>query len=75
LDFHFKKRQLLEQAILRIQSQTPIVKAEDLIKLGVKPGIKMGKLLKEAERISVNQGEEIREKIILELKKTNLWNE
>jgi poly(A) polymerase len=75
LDFHFKKRQLLEQAILRIQSQTPIVKAEDLIKIGVKPGIKMGKLLKEAERISVNQGQEIREKIISELKKTNLWNE
>lgn len=73
LEKHNKRRQLLEQAILRIHSQSPIVRSEDLMKEGIKPGIKMGQLLKEAERISVNQGIENREDILQELKKNPLW--
>lgn len=75
LEEHAKRRQLLEQAILRIQSQSPIVRAEDLINEGVQPGKKMGVLLKEAERISVNGGLEDREAIIKLLKKSSLWTQ
>lgn len=75
LDKHFKLRQRLEQPILRIQSQSPIVRAEDLKKEGILPGVKMGKLLKEAERISVNHNIESREEILKQLKASSLWSE
>ena len=70
---HHKRRQLLEQAILRIRSQSPLVCAEHLIKEGIVPGKKMGVLLKEAERISVNKNLEDREQVLLLLKKSPLW--
>ncbi len=73
LEKHHRERQLLEQAILRIQSQSPIVRAEDLMKEGIQPGPKMGELLKEAERISVNQGLEDRNAILDILKKSQRW--
>jgi poly(A) polymerase len=73
LEEHARHRQLLEQPILRIKSQTPIVRAEDLMAEGVVPGKMMGELLREAERISVNQGLEDRQKIITLLKKSPLW--
>ncbi len=70
---HARHRQLLEQPIMRIQSGAPIVRAEHLVKEGVEAGKKMGILLKEAERISVNQGIDDRSKIIEQLKKSPLW--
>ncbi|NDD57831.1 MAG: CCA tRNA nucleotidyltransferase [Chlamydiae bacterium] len=73
LSSHLKRRQLLEQAILRIHSQSPLVRSTDLIELGVAPGIKMGKLLKEAERISVNEGLENRIDVLKQLKNSPLW--
>lgn len=72
---HAKRRQLLEQVILRIQSQSPIVRAEHLIKLGIQPGKKMGLLLEEAERISINNNIEEREEILKQLKNSPLWKE
>ncbi len=71
---HALQKQLLQQAILRIQTQSPIVRAEHLIAEGVPPGKKMGQLLQEAERISVNQGIEDRKAIIDILKKSSTWN-
>jgi poly(A) polymerase len=71
---HALQKQLLQQAILRIQTQSPIVRAEHLIAEGVAPGKKMGQLLQEAERISVNQGIEDRKVIIDILKKSSSWN-
>lgn len=73
IHYHEKQRQLLEMAILRIQSKSPIVKAQHLMEEGVAPGEKMGKLLKEAERISINQGIEDRMQIIKLLKQSPLW--
>lgn len=73
LDHHSKQRQLLEQSILRIQSQSPIVRAEDLMQEGIAPGVHMGKLLKEAERISVNDGLDNRDEILKRLKQCPLW--
>jgi len=71
---HALQQQLLQQAILRIQTQSPIVRAEHLIAEGISPGKKMGQLLQEAERISVNQAIEDRKMIIDILKKSSLWN-
>jgi hypothetical protein len=51
---HSKRRQLLKKAIERIQSKDPVVKAQHLIDRGIAPSEKMGKILKEAERISIN---------------------
>lgn len=73
LEKHEKKRQLLDQAVLRIRSKSPLVTAERLMKEGIRPGIGMGKLLKEAERISVNHGIEDREEVIRLLKQSPLW--
>jgi poly(A) polymerase len=71
---HAQRRQSLEKAIQRICSQTPIVRADNLMKEGISPGKKMGTLLKEAERISVNEDIEDRAAIIQLLKKSSLWN-
>jgi poly(A) polymerase len=73
LDHHYKQRQLLQQPIFRIQSKTPIVRAEHLMAEGVAPGKKMGQLLKEAERLAVNQSIDDRNLVIDLLKKSPLW--
>ncbi len=70
---HHNYRQKLAQAILRIKSNEPIVRAEHLMAEGVKPGKQLGALLKEAEKISINQEIENREQIIDLLKKSSLW--
>ncbi len=55
LRFHTEKKDLLSLHILRIQTKNPLVRAEDLQKQGISPGVQMGKLLKEAEKISINE--------------------
>lgn len=74
LKTHLERSQNLSPAISRIQAQTPIVRADHLLKEGISPGKKMGALLKEAERISVNENIENRETIIQLLKKSSVWN-
>jgi hypothetical protein len=74
LESHKHRHQTLEQAILRIQTNRPIVSADHLMKEGFMPGRKMGLALKEAERISVNQGIEESDVIIQLLKNSDLWN-
>jgi hypothetical protein len=74
LQKHHLRRELLKGAIFRIQSHSPIVRADHLIKEGLVPGKKMGLALKEAERISVNEGIEDRDTIIRLLKNSPVWN-
>jgi poly(A) polymerase len=71
---HQNDRERLRQAILRIQSGEPLVRAQHLIAEGIKPGKQLGLLLKEAEKISINQEIEDRAQIIDLLKKSPLWN-
>lgn len=71
---HEQRRQSLNEAIERIRSHRPLVRADHLLKEGVSPGKKMGQLLKEAERISVNQELSDPQKIIHLLKNSDLWN-
>lgn len=70
---HEKQREALRPFIERIQKQNPVVKAEDLMKAGVQPGVKMGQLLKEAERISINEQIEATSSVISRLKASPLW--
>ncbi len=74
LGVHKQRQHLLKSAIFRIQSNNPLVRAEHLMRQGIKPGKQMGALLKEAERISVNEGIEDRDTIINLLKNSTLWN-
>lgn len=74
LETHHQRKKSLERAIERIQTQSPIVRSEHLLKAGISPGKQMGLLLKEAERISVNQGIENPDEIIHFLKNSPLWN-
>lgn len=71
---HKERAQSLEKAIRRLQAHTPVVRADHLMKQGIAPGKKMGALLKEAERISVNQTIEDPDAIIQFLKNSSLWN-
>ena len=52
---HAQRRQQLQRSIERIINRNPLVKSEDLKALGIAPGVEMGKLLKEAERIAINE--------------------
>ncbi len=71
---HILHQTQLHKAIHCIQTHNPVVRAEHLIKEGVLPGKKLGSLLKEAERISINQGIEDSSAIIYLLKKTKTWH-
>ena len=62
---HSKRQELLKSSIKRIQQKNPVVKSSDLRNIGIRPGIEMGRLLKIAEMIAIN--EQIEDpKIILE---------
>jgi poly(A) polymerase len=74
LQEHHERMGSLEVAIHRIRTGAPVVRADHLMKEGITPGKKMGALLKEAERISVNQEIDRSDKIIDLLKKSSLWN-
>ncbi len=52
---HLLRRQSLENHILRIQSHTPLITSDDLLNAGIPPGKQMGLLLREAERLSINE--------------------
>jgi poly(A) polymerase len=67
LQFHREKQGELSHHIERIQKKTPLIRAEDLLKEGVFPGIQMGKLLKEAETISINENLEDKALILKKL--------
>jgi len=73
LDFHQKQRKKYAKQIKRIKNNNPVLKAEHLETEGIKPSEKLGLLLKEGEKIAINQQLEDPKKIISELKKTTLW--
>lgn len=70
---HERKRLSLENAIIRIKDKTPVVTSKHLIREGIAPGKSMGQLLKEAERISINEKLENPQDVISKLKKSPYW--
>ncbi|MCH9630581.1 MAG: CCA-adding enzyme [Chlamydiia bacterium] len=73
LSNHENKKLSLENAIVRIQDKKPLVTSKHLMSEGIIPGQSMGKLLKEAERISINEKIDDPNDIILKLKKSPFW--
>jgi poly(A) polymerase len=74
LEKHRERMVALQSFIDRVRSHNPVVHSTHLLQEGIKPGKKMGSLLKEAERISANQGIEQSAQIIALLKKSPLWH-
>lgn len=70
---HEERISLLSKSIDRIRKHDPIVKSGDLMQAGIKPGKEMGRLLEEADRISINQQIFDVGVIISHLKQSDLW--
>lgn len=70
---HQAKREELEWHILKLQENKTVLTSYDLMKAGIERGKQMGNLLKEGEKIAIEQ--DIREpaKVMDQLKKSNLW--
>jgi poly(A) polymerase len=73
MSHHEARRHQFAFAIDRIQKRTPLLTAHDLIAAGILPGPKMGRLLKAAEKIAINQKIEDKEKILAILKMRPDW--
>jgi poly(A) polymerase len=71
---HVARKQVLQSAIERIASKRPLISAEILMREGIPPGKNLGTLLKQAERLSVNQGIEDPKAIIQMLKNSPMWH-
>jgi len=74
LQNHESFKQSLLSHIKKIQNKTPLVTSEHLKKEGVLPGIKMGKLLHDAEKISINEDLNDPNLVIEKLKKSAIWD-
>lgn len=75
LSAHESEMLALEKSIDRIRKQDPVVKSKDLIQAGIEPGVIMGRLLKEADKISINEQIFSPETVIERLKKLPIWPE
>lgn len=73
LDEHKKREKTLNWAIKKIQQKDPFLRSESLRKAGVESGKRMGKLLKEGEKIAINQSLHSEELIIAALQAHPLW--
>lgn len=72
--FHHEKYGLtLKPYVDRIIMKNPLIKAEDLIDKGIPKGPLMGKLLKEAEKISINEKILDKELLLKKLSSKDLW--
>jgi tRNA nucleotidyltransferase/poly(A) polymerase len=72
---HQDRKKMLFPFIERIIKKDPLVKSIDLKNENIKEGPLMGKLLKEAEKNSIEEKIEDKETIISKLKKSSLWKE
>ena len=70
---HAKRQEELKDAIERIRHKNPLLRAEHLVKEGIEPGVHMGQLLKEAERIAANERLTSVDAVMKRLKKSALW--
>lgn len=73
LQHHEEQMQRLERSIERIKTQDPVVKSNHLMAHGIRPGVGLGKLLTEAERIAINEQLHEPSPIIERLKELPLW--
>lgn len=72
---YFERYQQLESHIQRLRTGKPLINAALLMENGIPPGKRMGKLLKEAERIAIIENLNEPEPILAKLSNLPLWNE
>ena len=70
---HEEREKSLEWAIEKIKQKRPFLSSNTLRKAGIANGARMGELLKEGERIAINQNLRSEELIIEILRKHPLW--
>lgn len=70
---HEEQMEELQKSIERIHKHDPVVKSDDLIKAGILPGVTMGILLREADRIAINEQLHESAPILKRLKSSPLW--
>jgi poly(A) polymerase len=70
---HVKRKKELKNAIHRIEQKNPLIKSGHLIQEGIAPGERMGILLKEAERIAINEQIDDPTEVLSRLKSSSLW--
>ncbi len=70
---HAERQRSLQAAIERIRQKKPLLAASRLLEAGIPAGKNMGLLLKEAEKISINQGLDNPEKVMEILQNHPLW--
>ena len=73
LQEHHMRQNQLEGAIQKIQSKNPFLSSQDLRNAGIPNSKQMGVLLKEGERLAINESLDKPEEIIKRLKKMPLW--
>lgn len=72
---YYQRYRQLEVHIQRIKAGNPLVTSNMLMQKGILPGKKMGLLLKEAERMSVNEDWNNPDTVIAKLSQHSLWKE
>ncbi len=72
---HRERMDRLKVHIERVANKSPLVSASTLIEEGVSPGIKMGKLMREAERLAISNDLHQTEEVLSLLKKQPVWND
>ncbi len=75
LNVHQLRTQTMLPHIKRIQDNTPLISAGFLKEQGIKPGKAMGMLLKEAERLAVNEDWSDPAPVLSLLKQSTLWTQ
>lgn len=68
-------KERLKAPILRASKNQTLLTGERLKSEGIRPGRLMGDLIKEAEKIAITEETEDLEKVMIQLKKTSLWQE
>ncbi len=67
LSAHEERQSGLHQHIERIRTRQPLIQAGDLLKAGLSPGPRIGQLLNEAEKLSVNENITDKNQVLLRL--------
>ncbi len=70
---HAKRKNALKRAIERIQTRRPLIASSDLAAAGIPASPAMGALLKEAERIAINEQIEEKAALLARLKNSPAW--
>jgi poly(A) polymerase len=65
--WYVQEKEKLEFFVRRIHRKEPLLSAEDLVALGIAPGKEMGRLLRLAEKISINQNIKEKEQLVQRL--------